>query len=65
MTVGLLLITHSPLASALRECVLHVFADGADAVVAVDIRSDDLFNFVKLRQKRRGPLAFANGFMDA
>ena len=40
MTVGLLIIAHSPLASALRECVLHVFPDGADGVVAVDIRSD-------------------------
>jgi mannose PTS system EIIA component len=40
MTAGLLIIAHSPLASALRECVLHVFADSADAVKAVDIRSD-------------------------
>ena len=40
MTAGLLIIAHSPLASALRECVLHVFPDGADGVAAVDIRSD-------------------------
>jgi len=40
MTAGLLIIAHSPLASALRECVLHVFADAADVVAAVDIRSD-------------------------
>ena len=40
MTSGLLIIAHSPLASALRECVLHVFPDGADVVAAVDIRSD-------------------------
>ena len=40
MTAGLLIIAHSPLASALRECVLHVFPDSADAVAAVDIRSD-------------------------
>lgn len=44
MTAGLLIIAHSPLASALRECVLHVFPDGADFVVAVDIRSDLPFN---------------------
>ena len=40
MTAGLLIIAHSPLASALRECVLHVFPDVADGVAAVDIRSD-------------------------
>ncbi len=44
MTAGLLIVAHSPLASALRECVLHVFADGADAVAAVDIHSDQPFD---------------------
>lgn len=44
MTAGLLIIAHSPLASALRECVLHVFPDGGDVVAAVDIRSDQPFD---------------------
>jgi predicted MFS family arabinose efflux permease len=29
---GILIIAHAPLASALRQCVLHVFPDSADAV---------------------------------
>ncbi len=58
MTVGLLLITHSPLASALRECVLHVFPDGADAVVAVDIRSD--LPFDQLLEQSRLAMAGLN-----
>ncbi len=44
MTAGLLIIAHSPLASALRECLLHVFPDGADGVAAVDIHSDQPFD---------------------
>ena len=35
---GILLIAHAPLASALRQCVLHVFPDVADAVVALDVQ---------------------------
>ena len=40
MTAGLLIIAHAPLASALRQSVLHVFPDGAPHVVALDIDSD-------------------------
>ncbi len=40
MTVGILIIAHKPLASALRQCVLHVFPDSALAVVAFDVQSD-------------------------
>ena len=36
MTTRILLLTHAPLASALRECALHVFADSADDVLALD-----------------------------
>lgn len=43
MTAGLLIIAHSPLASALRQCVLHVFPDGADLIAAVDVSSDEPF----------------------
>jgi PTS system mannose-specific IIA component len=35
---GILLIAHAPLASALRQCVLHVFPDAHDAVVALDVQ---------------------------
>jgi len=58
MTAGLLIIAHSPLASALRECVLHVFADAADAVVAVDIRSDMPFD--QLVEESRQAMASLN-----
>jgi mannose PTS system EIIA component len=58
MTAGLLIIAHSPLASALRECVLHVFADAADAVAAVDIRSD--LPFDQLLEESRQAMAALN-----
>ncbi|MCU0941451.1 MAG: PTS fructose transporter subunit IIA [Hydrogenophaga sp.] len=35
---GILLIAHAPLASALRQCVLHVFPDAQDAVIALDVQ---------------------------
>jgi PTS system mannose-specific IIA component len=34
---GILLIAHSPLASALRQCVLHVFPDAQDSIAALDV----------------------------
>lgn len=34
---GIVVIAHAPLASALRQCVLHVFPDAAGAVVALDV----------------------------
>jgi len=40
MTAGLLIIAHAPLASALRQSVLHVFPDGAPHLAALDIDSD-------------------------
>lgn len=40
MSTGILIVAHSPLASALRQCVLHVFPDSAAAVVAYDIDAD-------------------------
>jgi len=35
---GILLIAHAPLASAFRQCVLHVFPDASDAVTALDVQ---------------------------
>lgn len=40
MTNGILIIAHTPLASALRECVLHVFPEGALDVMALDVQPD-------------------------
>ena len=36
-TTSILIIAHAPLAHALRECALHVFADSADSVAALDV----------------------------
>ena len=40
MTTEILIIAHAPLASALKACVLHVFPDVAESVVAMDVQSD-------------------------
>jgi mannose PTS system EIIA component len=37
MNNGILIIAHAPLASALRQCVLHVLPDGFDSVRAIDV----------------------------
>ena len=41
MTTRILLLTHAPLASALRECALHVFADSASDLLALDVFADE------------------------
>ena len=38
MSTRILLIAHAPLASALRDCALHVFPDCANAVIAIDVQ---------------------------
>ena len=35
---GILIIAHAPLASALRQCVLHVFPDNAADLAALDVQ---------------------------
>ena len=40
MTNSIFIIAHAPLASALRQCVLHVFPDDVSAVVAFDVQPD-------------------------
>jgi PTS system mannose-specific IIA component len=35
---GIFIIAHAPLASALRQCVLHVFPDNAAAIAALDVQ---------------------------
>lgn len=39
MKTCFLLIAHAPLASALRECALHVFPDCGDDVLALDVQA--------------------------
>lgn len=36
---GIFIIAHAPLATALRQCVLHVFPDSASGVVALDVQA--------------------------
>ncbi|MEY4267056.1 MAG: hypothetical protein RIS90_1591 [Pseudomonadota bacterium] len=38
MNHGILIIAHAPLATALRQCVLHVFPDVAHELVACDVQ---------------------------
>ena len=38
MDNAILIIAHAPLASALRQCVLHVFPDGAAGLAAFDVQ---------------------------
>ncbi|MDO8440467.1 MAG: PTS fructose transporter subunit IIA [Polaromonas sp.] len=35
---GILIIAHAPLASALRQCVSHVFSDYPESVAALDVQ---------------------------
>jgi PTS system ascorbate-specific IIA component len=39
--IGVLVIAHTPLASALRDGVLHVFPDAAPAIAALDVQPHD------------------------
>lgn len=38
MNNGILIIAHVPLASALRQCVLHVFPDASSALAVLDVQ---------------------------
>lgn len=40
MTTRILIIAHAPLAHALRECALHVLADSAHGVLALDVQPE-------------------------
>jgi PTS system ascorbate-specific IIA component len=51
MTTHILLIAHAPLASALRDCVGHVFAERMGTVVALDVQASDAAETV-LQQAR-------------
>ena len=38
MNNGIFIIAHAPLASALRQCVLHIFPDAANALAVFDVQ---------------------------
>ena len=40
MTIGILIIAHAPLASALRACVLHVFPEVEHSLGALDVAAN-------------------------
>jgi mannose PTS system EIIA component len=50
--IGILIIAHAPLASALRDCALHVFPDCAAGVLAVDVLPNEAPE-LSLAQARR------------
>ena len=41
MTIGILIIAHAPLASALRACVLHVFPEVEGSLSALDVAANE------------------------
>jgi PTS system mannose-specific IIA component len=41
MNIGILIIAHAPLASALRECVLHVYPESSGGVLALDVQPNE------------------------
>jgi PTS system ascorbate-specific IIA component len=41
MNTGILIIAHTPLASALRDCVLHVYPEAAAGVLALDVVANE------------------------
>ncbi|MGL6204549.1 MAG: PTS sugar transporter subunit IIA, partial [Giesbergeria sp.] len=40
MSTRILLVAHSPLASALRDCAMHVFPDCAQHLLVLDVQPD-------------------------
>jgi PTS system ascorbate-specific IIA component len=51
MTTPILIIAHAPLASALRDCVSHVFAERMNTVGALDVQAHESADEV-LKQAR-------------
>ncbi|WP_296511057.1 PTS fructose transporter subunit IIA [Rhodoferax sp.] len=41
MNTGILIIAHAPLASALRACVLHVYPDAGEGIIALDVPANE------------------------
>jgi len=41
MNNQLLIIAHAPLASALKECALHVYPDCAEKIISIDVPANE------------------------
>lgn len=52
MTTDILIVAHAPLASALRDCVLHVFPDAQGVVAALDVAAAEPFELTLAAAKR-------------
>ena len=48
MNTGILIIAHAPLASALRDCVLHVYPEAANGVLALDVLANESTDTTRL-----------------
>jgi PTS system ascorbate-specific IIA component len=48
MNTGIFIIAHAPLASALRDCVLHVYPEAAAGVVALDVPPNEATEVTRL-----------------
>lgn len=48
MNTGILIIAHAPLASALRACVLHVYPESANGVLALDVQPNEPTDVTRL-----------------
>ena len=49
---GILIIAHAPLASALRQCVLHIFPDAAPGLAAFDVQPDSAMDATLVAARR-------------
>ena len=49
---GILIIAHAPLASALRQCVLHIFPDAAAGLAAFDVQPDSALDATLVAARR-------------
>ena len=48
MNTGIFIIAHAPLASALRDCVLHVYPEADAGVVALDVPPNEATEVTRL-----------------
>ena len=63
MSNQLLIIAHAPLASALRECSLHVYPDCAEKVAAVDVPPQELPEDTLVRCRKMAQEFGQNGLL--
>jgi PTS system ascorbate-specific IIA component len=63
MSNQLLIIAHAPLASALRECALHVYPDCAEKVAAVDVPPQELPDDTLVRCRKMAQEFGQNGLL--